>query len=101
MIENEDAFAAGKAVAEKLMAQLNGVAPHAVLMMDCCDSVELKEQAIKGVSSVIDSKLILRRRGLRRLHSRRRNKLRWHFFTRVSGRRFASSSSFNHQNERI
>ncbi len=58
MIENEDAFAAGKAVAEKLMAQLGGVAPHAVLMMDCYDSVELKQQAIKGVSSVIDSKLI-------------------------------------------
>lgn len=58
MAENEDAYAAGRTAAEQLVERLNGVAPHAVMMMDCFDSAELKQQAIAGVSSVIDSELI-------------------------------------------
>jgi len=52
MAENEDAFAAGQDAAEALAAKLGGTVPHAVLMMDCYDSVEAKELAIAGAASV-------------------------------------------------
>jgi len=58
MTENENAYEAGKTAAEQLMARLNGKAPHAVLMVDCFDSKELKEEAIDGVSSVFDAEII-------------------------------------------
>lgn len=52
MGENEDAFAAGKEAAEALADKLGGTAPHAVLMVECFDSVEAKKKAIAGVASV-------------------------------------------------
>lgn len=58
MAENEDAYAAGRTAAEQLVARLNGTEPHAVMMLDCFDSAELKKKAIAGVASVIDSDLI-------------------------------------------
>lgn len=58
MAENEDAYAAGRSAAEKLAAQLNGTAPHAVMMLDCFDSKELKEKAIDGVASVFGKDVI-------------------------------------------
>lgn len=58
MVENEDAFAAGKEAAEALAAKLGGTAPHAVLMADCFDSVEAKGKAIAGVASVFGAEKI-------------------------------------------
>ena len=58
MAENEKAFVAGQNAARQLAGRLGGVAPHAILMADCFDSKEAKEQAIAGVASVFNAELI-------------------------------------------
>ena len=58
MVENENAYEAGRTAAEQLLTRLNGNNPHAILMVDCFDSKELKEQAIDGVASIFDANVI-------------------------------------------
>jgi len=58
MVENEDAFAAGKEAAEALAAKLGGTVPHAVLMVDCFDSLGSKKKALAGVTSVFGAEKI-------------------------------------------
>ena len=58
MTENENAYEAGRTAAQKLALSLKGEKPHAILMVDCFDSKELKEEAIDGVASVFDAEVI-------------------------------------------
>jgi hypothetical protein len=58
MVEEQNAFQAGATAAARLKAELKGAAPHAVLMVECYDSVSLKKQAIDGVASVFPRELI-------------------------------------------
>lgn len=56
--ENIDPYTAGRTAAEALAEQLNGAAPHAILLLDCFETVKAKKNVIKGVSSVFDSGVI-------------------------------------------
>jgi len=58
MVEEENAFKAGVAAATKLKAALKGETPHAILMVDCYDSVSLKKLAIAGVETIFPKELI-------------------------------------------
>jgi hypothetical protein len=58
MAENEDAYAAGSEAAQQLSDRLAGTVPHAIIMLDCFDSPELKEDAIQGVASVFGADVI-------------------------------------------
>ncbi len=56
--QGADAYAAGKAAAEALRAQLGGAAPHIVLVAECFDSPRLKRRALRGVASVFPREIL-------------------------------------------
>jgi hypothetical protein len=60
MVEDEDEqpAAAGKAAAEKLIAAMGDVQPKAVLLSECFEDWEFKEQLLKGVCSVIPKDIV-------------------------------------------
>ena len=58
MIEDENAFEAGRKAAEELKVRFNGVTPDAILLVDCFDSKELKDKAIEGVATVFPREIL-------------------------------------------
>lgn len=56
--QNADAFAAGKAAAQALKAELGDVQPRAIVMAECFETKALKRKALEGVCSVFPSELV-------------------------------------------
>jgi hypothetical protein len=50
--QNEDPFAAGQAAAQALRTAMADNPPHVVIMVECFDGKALKQEALKGVTSV-------------------------------------------------
>jgi hypothetical protein len=56
--EDERPAAAGKAAAEKLIAAMGDVKPKAVLLSECFEDLEYKQQLLDGVCSVIPKDIV-------------------------------------------
>ncbi len=53
-----DPFAAGKTAAEALLEQMDGAPLQAVILAECFEEEALKQQALKGVASVLPADLL-------------------------------------------
>lgn len=58
MAEDENAFNAGRAAAQKLRVKLKGVTPKALIVTECFENRAQKEEVLKGVASVFPKEII-------------------------------------------
>ena len=56
--QNEDPYAAGRAAAKALHANMAANPPHAVIVVECFDDKSLKKDVLKGISTVFPKEKI-------------------------------------------